>query len=314
MDNEDIDYLDPNERYLMIITFIVSTLSLCGSLFIIFTYTCIKRLRNFAFKLVVYLSISDVILTFGNMLISDQFDDATSDQVCYLQALLTNYGGLASILWTTVIAYTLYITVVKQKSAPTYHGRFLLYGFGIPLLMTAIPMLTDQFGSAGGWCWIKADPNNKAAAGAMRFLEFYLPLWGAIGFNLYSYLQVISYIKRFAGGNNLEIRFVNRLKYYPFVLVVCWTFASINRVYTLFFDEIPILNILHIAFGGLQGFLNAMVYGCTISVRQVYGGYFFCFRSCLYDSVDKQEGQNLKKPEETEQKQDGEKLEMQVMD
>ena len=137
--SNDPNIITNNEQYLLIITFVVSIISLLGSLFIILTYLFVKRLRNFAFKLVVYLSISDVILTIGNMLVSDQFDDSESDTICFLQAILTNYGGLASILWTSIIAFTIYSTVVNQrKNINTSQTNFILFGYGIPLLLSIL--------------------------------------------------------------------------------------------------------------------------------------------------------------------------------
>ena len=137
--SEDPNVINNNEKYLLVITFIVSIISLFGSLFIILTYIFVKRLRNFAFKLVVYLSFSDVILTVGNMLVSDQFDESHSDTVCFLQALLTNYGGLATIIWTSIIAFTVYTTVVQHKKNITNsHFILILFGYGIPLILSIL--------------------------------------------------------------------------------------------------------------------------------------------------------------------------------
>jgi len=313
MDSEDAESpsLNPNETSLLVIALVEAILSLLGSLFIILTYVLIKRLRNFAFKLVVCLSISDVIISTGNLFTGDALDGYTNDSLCYLQSVLKNYGGLASVLWTTVIAYTLYSTVVVQRSILNLYGKFVLFGFGIPLLMTGIPIMTNQYGRSGNWCWIKNDPNNKFGEGAMRFFQFYLPLWVAIGYNTYSYLEVIKCLKAYS-GNSMETRFIGRLKYYPLILVFCWTLPTLNRIYTLFYDENPTFNVIHTSFAGLQGFLNAIVYGCTASVRQVYSGYICC-KSCAYDNLPSQDTHKPQKSEETQPKIEEKKIELQDM-
>ena len=94
-----LDVYDRDERFLVILTLVISFLSLGGSFLIIMTYLVFKKIRNYAFKLVVFLSVSDIILTIGNLFslqtIKDSDDD---DAACKMQAFLVNYGGLASII------------------------------------------------------------------------------------------------------------------------------------------------------------------------------------------------------------------------
>ena len=147
----------------------------------------------------------------------------------------------------------------------------------------------------------------------MRIIQFYLPLWIAFTYNLYCYFKVVKQIRNYVSGT-LELRFISRLKYYPLVLVFCWTFATINRLYTFFADENITLTILHITFGGLQGFINALVYGCTTSVRQECGQRFKCLRSCLYSNVENQEVVDLRKdPEQIDAKNELENIELNII-
>jgi hypothetical protein len=68
------------------------------------------------------------------------------------------------------------------------------------------------------------------------------------------------------------LRVVDRLKYYPMILIVCWTFATINRIYDSIHPRSPSLGliVMQTIFQTLQGFFNAMVYGLTPSVRNVW--------------------------------------------
>ena len=140
----------------------------------------------------------------------------------------------------------------------------------------------------------------------MRFIQFYVPLWIAISFNIYAYVKVVSFIKKYI-STTLEIRFIHRLKYYPIVLVLCWTFATINRVYNIFGKEVTVLTFLHVTFGGIQGLLNAIVYGANDQVKQIWKEKLCCCFGRVtayarYDGTDS----SLKKNEEMQQQQEQE--------
>jgi len=61
--------------------------------------------------------------------------------------------------------------------------------------------------------------------------------------------------------SNDELKFIKRLRFYPLVLIVCYLWGSVNRIYVFFDDEIEWIVALHLFFGGLMGFLNSLVYG-----------------------------------------------------
>ena len=139
----------------------------------------------------------------------------------------------------------------------------------------------------------------------MRFAQFYVPLWIALAFNLYAYVKVTRFIKKYI-STTLEIRFIHRLKAYPLVLVICWTFATINTIYNIFGHEKEGLTFLHILFGGLQGFFNALVYGANSQVKQVWKEKLCCcFGSSFYSRYDATDG-SLKKNEEMQQRHEQE--------
>jgi len=304
MDETDPNVFTQEETYIIRMLVAVSFLSLFGSCFIIFTYVCFKKIRNYAYKLVVYLSFADVLLSIGNIMSVTTMKSKQEDSLCHAQAFLINYGGLASILWTSIIAWSIYsATVLSAKNLRQKNCKFFVFGFGFALILSIIPFITKQYGRAGLYCWIKNDEIVKD--NAMRFVQFYIPLWIAIGFNIYAYIKVVRFIKKYI-STTLEIRFIHRLKYYPIVLVICWTFATVNRIYNIFGKEILALTFLHVTLGGLQGLLNAFIYGTNDQVKQVWKERICC---CLgtglyarYDGTDS----SLKKNEEMQQHQEQE--------
>jgi len=304
MGDNELNVFTEDEKPIVYLLTAVSLLSLFGSLFIIITYICFRKIRNYAYKLVTYLSYSDIILSIGNILSWGTIKYKAEDHLCFTQAFLINFGGLASVLWTSVIAWSIYsATVLNAKNLRDKNMRFLLVGYGVSLALSIIPFITKQYGRAGLYCWIEDQEIVKDSL--MRFAMFYIPLWIALSFNIYAYLRVIAFIKKYI-STTLEVRFVHRLKYYPMVLVICWTFPTINRIYNIFGEEVKALTYLHVIFGGLQGFLNALVYGANDQVRQAWREKLdFCSRISFYSKEDDTNGQ-LKRNEEMQQNRDQE--------
>lgn len=171
------------------------------------------------------------------------------------------------------------------------------------------PIVTNQFGKAGAWCWIKETEESRVWASILRMIEFYIPLWIAIIFNTVILYKASRKLKKIV-STTVEKRFAMRLRLYPMILIICWTFGTINRFYNMAGKDSAVLNILHIAFGGLQGFFNALVYGMTNTIRMMYykkcANSWLCGCCCrcfgldaekemdkvrLRDQVDKKEGE-----------------------
>lgn len=141
-----------------------AVLSLCGSLFIITCYARFRELRTFAFMLVAILSATDAAnLIFD--LISPQPQDLEAMEAheiavtpqCYVQAVGNSAFQLSSVLWTSAIAMTLYLSVVQRmrpEQTEAFFPWFLVVCWGVPLVLAVLPFINSAYGAAGGWCWI----------------------------------------------------------------------------------------------------------------------------------------------------------------
>lgn len=141
MDTEDegVNVFDQNKRFIVLALTVISFISLLGSLFIIFTYVFFKKIRNYAYKLVTYLSFSNIILNVGNIISIGTMQNEEEDPTCYAQAIMVNYGGLASVIWTTVIAWSIFsATVLSAKNLREKNIRFVVFGFGVPMILSAM--------------------------------------------------------------------------------------------------------------------------------------------------------------------------------
>jgi hypothetical protein len=70
-----------------------------------------------------------------------------------------------------------------------------------------------------------------------------------------------------AGSEGTNARLL-RVQYYPMVLVACYLFATVNRIYEAAGGTSFALTLLHTIGASSQGTLNAAVYGLTPQVRQ----------------------------------------------
>jgi hypothetical protein len=106
------------------------------------------------------------------------------------------------------------------------------------------------------------DPTVRDSAGiAWRYVQFYIPLWIIILYNLYVYIRVINFLRTNMPDLNSE-----RLKYYPLVMAASWLVPSLLVAFgsdkqLKVFDYMDRISI------GTFGFLNAVVYGFTPVVR-----------------------------------------------
>ncbi|GJN29371.1 hypothetical protein PR202_gb17594 [Eleusine coracana subsp. coracana] len=120
------------------------------------------------------------------------------------------------------------------------------------------------------------------AVSVLHLITFYLPLWGAILYNGFTYYEVnrmLNNATRMAAGisdrsNQSDIRAdkkaFNRWGYYPLILIGSWSFATINRLYDFTNPSHKIfwLSFLDIGFAGLMGLFNSIAYGLNSSVRR----------------------------------------------
>ncbi|MED6209839.1 glycolytic proteins transcriptional activator gcr1 [Stylosanthes scabra] len=251
-----------------------SSLSLVGSGFIVLCYLLFKELRKFSFKLVFYLALSDMLCSFFSIV-----GDPSKGFFCSAQGYSTHFFCVASFLWTTTIAFTLHRTVVKHKTdVEEFEAVFHLYVWGTSLAMTVIRSFGNDHRHLSAWCWTQSGLTGKA----IHFVTFYMPLWGAILYNGFTYFQVIRMLNNatrmavgmsgqpYASDARDNMRALNRWGYYPLILIGSWAFGTINRIHDFFEPNHKIfwLSFLDVAMASLMGLFNSIAYGLNSSVRR----------------------------------------------
>lgn len=135
-------------------------LSFFGSLLIICTYARWHDLRTTPRKLLVYLSVTDLLSAlsyfYGVLRI---FDSDSGD--CIAQGAISTFANTSSFFWTVAIAIYLYVFIVKssQRQADNLVLYFHLISWGIPLAITVAALSLHKIGYDAsevsvGWCWV----------------------------------------------------------------------------------------------------------------------------------------------------------------
>ena len=263
---------------LITVSFVSSVLSALGSLFIISNWLLFPSRRIFFTKLIVCLSVANLISSAAYSLsfFSRGSVDA-SNALCRTQAVLTITFEMASVLWTVAIAWTLYTMVVLKAARVERQERWYHAGcWGVPAAVAVVLLATDALGPADReeeWCWISGMTPRS------RWLQvglFYIPLVVAFGVSVLVYLRVGRAFRQLAvagavdAGKEWMVQL--RLRLYLLVFVLVWLVPVVDSTVQLCASSSPFwLQSLHAATGGrIMGLLNSLVYGCNDKTLQPY--------------------------------------------
>ena len=255
-------------RYIVLAS---ALLSLAGATVIIFSALRFRELskRFFAIRLIFFLALTDCFAALFNILGAFVDVDAllrSSGKVpflCDLQAVGLLYFNLASILWTTCFAFTLYRDVVpshRRHALRGYELYFHLLCWPVPAVLAGAATQLGYLGDAGSWCAL-------GLAYSFQYLVcFYVPLLLAFTFNVITYAAVLAHSRE---------RRVSRItSLYLLGFAVVWLPSLLCRLQVfLSGSRAPpyALAALEAACMPLQGALNALVYGWSLpSIRDVY--------------------------------------------
>ena len=163
-----------------IISLVSSSLSIISSLCIIVTYFIWPDIRSVSRQIIVFLSLADLFTALGYVIGSAnhlQYEGNntggvngschTFTRVCVLQSSITSWSSMASFWWTSILAFHLYITLVKGHV--TLSGRLLplyyLLAWVTPTIVVMALLWSDQLGyshvAVSTWCFIRQQSREQ---------------------------------------------------------------------------------------------------------------------------------------------------------
>ena len=199
------------EQWPSIVAIVSCSLSVLGSLLIVYTYARWRDLRTGSRSIVTFLAIADLVTALGYLAGSASYVlyyGATENTercrhfntACQIQSFVTTTSSLCSFAWTLFLAVYLYLVIVRAKMTlanrviPLFH----VLAWGTPLLITLPLLIAGKLGyspyAASNWCFIKDYlPHNdpRYICGHLNFEVTLLVLVGGKAWEVLTYVLVI---------------------------------------------------------------------------------------------------------------------------
>jgi len=255
---------------------VIGIISMIGCLFVIMAYICYSSIRNRVFELIFYLMISSFFnnLSYIMNYIEEENMIITNMSLCRTQAFIMIWSEISQQTWALLIVHSVYDKVVNfddaaesNRSTCMQRIRYIIFGFIYPLSLAIIGLVCNFLGPSGKWCWINTVTDDKFGY-AYGFI-IYIIIWSSIFAELIFTCLIIRFLNKTYAGERLVIvsRFMNKLITYPIIHIVCFIPATINRIISLIFGNIPVFQLLALIFLTLQGLAYAITYGFNPQVR-----------------------------------------------
>ncbi|CAD8176433.1 unnamed protein product [Paramecium octaurelia] len=284
--------------YLMkLLFYIFISLSVGGSTLMLTHLYFFDNMRVLAQRILFFLSISDFLYSIGLLLyVEPAFSDYNKFR-CTIQGVITQFGTISAFLWSTSIAYLLYISIIQGQQSiaklERYQKTIFLSGFAIPILMSIPPLFFDSYAPTPQkvpvTCSISSNDENKSLdenrnlSLYLNLMLFYTPLIFAVLISVYFIMRSYFKIKKIKSQHelltkqiNIQLIFAKTLIFYPFGLFICWLPSLIVFLIFTFnndwFQQIQInyfisgtgiyqyIRIVQYGLSFLQGFFNSLVY------------------------------------------------------
>ena len=237
-----------------IITYISSTVSALAALAVISCYYFVPQVRTFVTKIIFYLAIAELLSALSRYV-----------QDCVAFAALSQFTGLATFCWMATVAIVQYLTVVKHyRVLYKFEIIFHIINWGFPIIDTIIIGVSNGFGEAGIWCWIK----NSDTIG--RWLGYFLWLFLALAILFYCFGSIVFILENrlhsalmpsASLSHQNTKQFQREIVLYLSVIVFVRIWSVMDRLYDLVSDnDAPdLIKDLHALGSCLQGFVNCLL-------------------------------------------------------
>jgi hypothetical protein len=151
VDQDDMSGITFNEEQIRVLTVtsrILSGFSVFGLFFVLIFFVYFRNIRSFAFDLVAWLCLSNLLYNITNFFPIDSevdniinYDNHTLSTTCAIQAFMDLYFDLSSLIWTSIIGFTVYVSLNDDNTNPSdykcyYRLRFILLAYGLPLIFS----------------------------------------------------------------------------------------------------------------------------------------------------------------------------------
>ena len=254
--------------------------SILATLLVIFFIVLYKVYKNFVFRIVLYLALTNLIkaafyvMQAGAMQHYQGPTRATHEKLCIAVAVVLHYASWINILMSFWISFTCFLLAVFEILPKNREKWWLGATVTIPLLVVFWPLIGDRYGMAGAWCGVKArnkDCRLNPWGVVAQFLLGYFP--DVVVMVVDSLLIIITFVvvarnyyreraqyQPISNDRHLEPTYLEAVKEflpllgYPIVLIALYTVPLANRIYnTTHGNQQFVFWVFHALCSPLQG-------------------------------------------------------------
>lgn len=130
---------EDQKNILRLMSKILCSFSIAGLLFVLFMYIFFRSVRSFVLELAVWLCATNL---FFNINVYFPIQETNNNGWCLSQGLISTFSDLSSMIWTTIIGFFSYFSVVKSgfidKNKRNLRLCFILIAYFIPGIFTLL--------------------------------------------------------------------------------------------------------------------------------------------------------------------------------
>ena len=247
----------------------LSSLSILACILIIASFTIITEVRTFSSKLVMNISICQIITSIQFIIPAKEYK---SQIFCYTSSIIFNAADMLKIIWTACIVFTLHQVIIKHSYGFKNNFKYyLIAGWILIPVINIFPVFTGSVGFEDNNCTLK----QNTAGTIWRLFIFFIPGWGFILVTLVIYGKI--FIKaRKLGINEENQLLIQRTQLYPWVLIMAILPLTIMRGLYAYESSCPydVLRFFTYLMFSIQGILNSFIFFLTPSVKLSMKRYF----------------------------------------
>ena len=239
----------------------VHIISFISASIILITYCVIPSLKkNLLLRLVAYLNISNFLWNIASILIIIGYNNNFSCSWIQFFSFIGIFGWSTGTIWSLIFSLNIYWMLKGDQNLKKNEKYALIFNYVIMLLMSI------------GYTNI-ADTQMKYYGYVVDLVGVIFLFTAMIG-TIFSYIKVVKASKTMFNNENFKKMAINILRY-PIVTMIMAILYIIERIIFTIQGEIctTILMVIFI-FRGLQGFIDAIIYGFNSSVRYEIRYYF----------------------------------------
>ena len=229
----------------------LSVVSLLGCAAIVIVYAFFKPLRTFSLKIVLYMTISDILRSV--IFIYPVYHNKTS-LICSFFAYIRALTYVISIYWSFCISFILYQTITKFKDNFERNEKYWVFtGFVIIPLCSIPPFFTHSYEYNYWTRDLKEDTYGQVYRACRDFVPIYLARFTMI----YMYFKIYYHLKRLELINFKEL-LLEKGFIYPVIIILSSSLLLPLRVGELFYNECElfVFSLICYAFFGVHGIFN----------------------------------------------------------